>query len=88
MTEAILDIKHWGNNLGVRLPAAVAREAHLHVDQRVRVSVEEGRVVITPLNEAPLSLDQRLARFDPARHGGEVMANDVMANEPLGAERW
>ncbi len=83
MSEAILDIKHWGNNLGVRLPAAVAREAHLHADQRVRVSVEEGRVIITPLDEAPLSLEQRLARFDPARHGGEVMVS-----EPLGAERW
>lgn len=83
MSEAILDIKHWGNNLGVRLPAAVAREAHLHADQRVRVSVEEGRVVITPLDEAPLSLEQRLARFDPTRHGGEVMPG-----EPVGAERW
>lgn len=83
MTEAILDIKHWGNNLGVRLPAAVAREAHLHADQRVRVSVEEGRVVITPLADAPLTLAQRLTLFDPARHGGEAMAA-----EPVGAERW
>ena len=83
MSEAILDIKHWGNNLGVRLPAAVAREAHLHADQRVRVSVEEGRVIIPPLDDAPLTLEQRLARFDPARHGGEVMAG-----EALGAERW
>lgn len=83
MTEAILDIKHWGNNLGVRLPAAVARAAHLHVDQRVRVAVEEGRVVITPLDDAAPTLAQRLARFDPARHGGEAMAT-----EAIGAERW
>jgi len=83
MIEAILDIKHWGNNLGVRLPAAVAREAHLHADQRVRISVENGKVVITPLEEMPLTLEQRLARFDPVRHAGEVMAS-----EPLGAERW
>ena len=46
MAEAVLDIKQWGNNLGVRLPAAVAREAHLHVHQRVRVSVEGDQVVI------------------------------------------
>ena len=83
MTEAILDIKHWGNNLGVRLPAAVAREAHLHADQRVRVSVEDGRVVITPVADVPLTLEQRLARFAPARHGGEAMAG-----EPVGTERW
>ena len=82
MAEAILDVKRWGNNLGVRLPAAVARAAHLHVDQRVRVSVEEGRVVITPVAGSELSLEERLARFDPSRHAGEVMATP-----PLGAER-
>ena len=83
MTEAVLDIKQWGNSLGVRLPAAVARDAHLHVDQRVRVSVEGGQVVITPVTDASLTLEQRLARFDPVRHGGEVMASKA-----IGAERW
>lgn len=82
--EAVLDLKQWGNNLGVRLPVNVARAAHLHVDQRVQVAVEDGRVVITPVYDAPLTLEQRLARFDPVRHGGEVMA----AAEPLGAEKW
>ena len=71
MAEAVLDIKRWGNNLGVRLPAAVAREANLHVDQRVRVCVEGDRVVITPVDSVRLSLEQRLAAFDPKRHGGD-----------------
>ena len=83
MTEAVLDIKQWGNNLGVRLPVAVARAAHLRADQRVRVSVEDGRVVIRPVTDQPLSLEQRLARFDPVRHGGEVMLSHTM-----GAEKW
>jgi antitoxin MazE len=83
MAEAILDIKHWGNNLGVRLPAVVAREAHLRADQRVRVTVEQGRVVITPIEDAPLTLEQRLARFEPSRHGGETMVAKI-----VGAERW
>lgn len=83
MAEAVLDIKRWGNNLGVRLPAAVAKAAHLHADQRVRVSVEEGRVVITPVGGAQVTLEQRLIRFDPLRHGGEAMAA-----ERIGAERW
>ena len=45
-----MNIKQWGNSLGVRLPASVAREARLHVDQRVRVSVEGDQVFITPLD--------------------------------------
>ena len=83
MTEAILDIKPWGNNLGVRLPASVARAARLKADQRVRITVEDGRVVITPHGERPLTLAERLALFDPALHGGEAMAV-----APVGQEAW
>ena len=84
MAEAVLDIKQWGNNLGVRLPAAVAREARLHVDQRVRVSVEGDQVIITPIEATRLTLEQRLAVYDPKRHSGEQMT----ATQTLGAERW
>ncbi len=84
MAEVVLDIKQWGNNLGVRLPAAIAREAHLRVDQRVRISVAAGQVLITPVADPTLTLEQRLALFDPLRHGGEAMATGAA----LGAERW
>lgn len=80
--DAVLTLKHWGNNLGVRLPAAVAKAAQLHVEQRVRITVDAGRVVIEPITDAPLTLAQRLARFDPAQHGGEAMP----AEQALGAE--
>jgi antitoxin MazE len=84
MTSTVLDIKHWGNNLGVRLPAAIAQAADLHADQRVSITVEGERVVITPIRDEALSLAQRLTRFDPQRHGGEVMS----AERRLGAEQW
>jgi antitoxin MazE len=71
MTSAVLDIKNWGNNLGVRLPAAIARAADLHAGQRVSVTVEREHVVITPLRNDMPTLEQRLARFDPERHEGE-----------------
>ena len=83
MSQAILDIKHWGNNLGVRLPSAVAKAADLHADQRVRVTVENGRVVIEPIRDEALTLEQRLARYDVSRHGGEAMQSEL-----LGKERW
>ena len=83
MTEAILDIKPWGNNLGVRLPASVARAARLKADQRVRITVEDGRVIITPHGDKPPTLAERLALFDPVVHGGEAMA--VV---PVGREAW
>jgi antitoxin MazE len=84
MTPVFLDIKYWGNNLGVRLPAAIARAARLQANQRVSITVEEGRVVIAPVTNASLSLTERLERFDPERHGGEAMSPDAT----LGAEGW
>ena len=84
MTDVTLDIKRWGNNLGVRLPAAIVREADLHTDQRVRITVVDKQVIITPITDEDLSLQQRLENFDPARHSGEVMAVD----QRLGAEKW
>ena len=83
MTEAVLDIKPWGNNLGVRLPASVARAARHKADQRVRITVEDGRVIITPHGDKPPTLAERLALFDPTLHAGESMAV-----APLGREVW
>ena len=83
MAEVELDIKQWGNNLGVRLPAAIAKAARLEADQRVRVAVKGRQVVITPVAADPLTLAQRLALYDAERHGGEVMAVQLD-----GAERW
>jgi antitoxin MazE len=83
MSEAVLDIKLWGNNLGVRIPTAVARAAKLRANQRVKLTVEEGRVIITPQDDKPLSLQDRLAQFDPAVHGGEAMVT-----APIGNEAW
>ncbi len=51
------------------------------VNQRVRVVVENDRVVVTPIAPKALTLRQRLALFDPERHRGEAMAV-----APIGAE--
>jgi len=84
MTEVTLDIKQWGNNLGVRLPATIAREAHLHAHQRVRIAVVDGQIIITPMPDKPLTLEERLNAYDPERHGGELMTT----TQRLGAEQW
>jgi antitoxin MazE len=83
MTEVTLDIKRWGNSLGVRLPSAIAREAHLHIDQKVKLSIVDHQIILSPVLENPLSLEDRLAKFDPKRHGGESM----VTTEPLGSEK-
>lgn len=84
MTEVVLDLRKWGNSLGVRIPATIAREANFQVDRRVRLSVANGQVIITLLpNEQP-TLEQLLEKFNPELHGGEAM----QTSDRLGAEKW
>ena len=82
MAEAVLDIKKWGSNLGIRLPSAVAREANFHVGQRVRVTVEGDQIVIAPVDNSQFTLEQRLAAFDSMRHGGEHFCRGVRTVQP------
>jgi len=84
MPSVTLSIKHWCNGLGVRLPASIAKAAHLLADMEVKIMVEKGCVVIKPLKDKPLSLEQRLELFDPEQHGGEAMET----KELLGVEKW
>lgn len=83
MGNTDLHLRKWGNSLAVRLPAAVAREAGLRLDQRVRLEVEHDCVVIRPLASDEPTLEERLERFEPVRHGGEAIADS-----PVGVERW
>jgi len=78
---ANLTIQQWGNSLAVRIPAAIARSAHFSVGQPVEVVLEESGISVRAVGAPKLSLAQKLALFDPAVHGGEVMAT-----APVGAE--
>ena len=72
--SATLTVQQWGNSLAVRIPAAIARSARFTVGQPVEVSLQDSCVVVKCVGVPKLSLAQKLAAFDPAIHGGEVMA--------------
>jgi antitoxin MazE len=80
---ATLTVQQWGNSLAVRIPAAVARSARFKVGQPVEVSAEDSNVLVRAIGTPKLTLAQKLAAFDPARHGGEAMATVAIGNEAL-----
>jgi len=78
---AKLTIQQWGNSLAVRIPSAVARSARFAVGQPVEVTVEDSSVVVKPVGAPKLTLAQKLAMFDPAKHGGEAMVTGRVGAE-------
>jgi len=77
---ATLTLQRWGNSLAVRIPSSVARSAGFKVGQPVEVSAQHLAVRVAAAEE---TLEQKLARFDPERHGGEAMATVRAGKEAL-----
>lgn len=74
-------IQEWGNGLGVRITAPVAKAARFARGLPVKVEVVEGGVFIRAVGKPRLTLAQKLKAFDPAVHGGEAMATGRIGAE-------
>ena len=73
-------VQKWGNGLAIRLTQRIAKAGGVQEGTRVVITAEQGTLLVEPA-KTTISLDERLARFDPQRHGGEEMAF-----APVGAE--
>ena len=75
-------VQEWGNNLGVRITAPVAKAAKFARGLPVTVEVVDEGILVRPVASKPkLTLAQKLKAFDPALHGGEAMADGRVGAE-------
>jgi antitoxin MazE len=74
-------IQEWGNGLGVRITAPIAKAARFTRGTPIKVEVVEGGVLLRVIGKPRLTLAQKLKAFDPAAHGGEVMATGRVGPE-------
>jgi antitoxin MazE len=44
----ITKIQKWGNSQGLRFSKTILEEAHIYVGDEVRISVEDGKIVVEP----------------------------------------
>lgn len=78
---ARITVQRWRSDLALRIPAPIARSARLAAGQPVELSVEDSGLVVRPAGSTLLSLEQKLARFDPSLHGGEAIAATTIGEE-------
>lgn len=75
-------IGKWGNSLALRIPTSVARDADVLEGKQVDISVETGRIVITPLETPPkYDLDALLAGITPDNLHAEIPTGGAVGNE-------
>lgn len=75
-------VQRWGNSLGVRLPKKLAEDVRVAEGSLVELSIDRGRVVLSPVVEPRYTLAELVAKITPrnrhasaewgARRGHEV----------------
>ena len=76
-----MTVQEWGNGLGVRITAPIARAARLARGMPITLEVVDEGLLLRPAGRPRLTLAQKLKTYDPALHGGEALAA-----APTGAE--
>lgn len=73
----------WGNSLGLRIPASMAKQAGLAVGTNVTVAFIDGALVIKPECKKKYTLDELLEEMTP-----EQVYAEVDMGAPVGHEVW
>lgn len=76
-------IRKWGNSLAVRFPQTLLAQLNLQADGEVEISIEEGRLVLSPVKKPKYTLDELLAQIDP-----KSVHDEIDFGESLGKEVW
>jgi len=78
-------VQKWGNSQGVRFPQRVLEEANVAVGDEVDVTVQEGRIVVTPSQRVRgrYRLEDLVAQIP---EGYEPAEEDW--GPPVGREAW
>lgn len=74
-------VQKWGNSLALRIPKSFAQEAGLHVDAAVELSLVEGTLVVQPIRQQPLTLDQLLRSITDDNLPGEWKTGPAVGKE-------
>ena len=76
-------VQKWGNSLALRIPKIFVTEMELEIDSPVEISLIEGKLILEPILNSQLELEQLLDQITP-----ENIHNEVDTGAAVGREIW
>ncbi|MEW6737344.1 MAG: AbrB/MazE/SpoVT family DNA-binding domain-containing protein [Acidobacteriota bacterium] len=76
-----IQIQKWGNSLALRIPKSFAIESNIEQGSMVEVSLEEGKIVITPTSKPKYKLNELLSKVTKKNLHKEVKTGEVQGKE-------
>ena len=78
-------VQKWGNSQGLRFAKSLLEEAHIKIGDQVRVSVQDGRIVVEPV--ATVRGRYRLKAL-VSRMPKDYSVEEADWGPPVGRETW
>ena len=78
-------VQKWGNGQGLRVAKSVLAEARIGVGDQVRVSVQDGRIIVEPVSRVRGSHDMRAL---VARMPKDYRVQETDWGHSVGRETW
>lgn len=78
-----VQIQKWGNSLALRIPKSFAVESNVTQGSSVNISLEDGRMIVTVIEEPEFSLGALLAQVTEDNIHGETETGNI-----VGKEEW
>jgi antitoxin MazE len=74
-------LQKWGNSLALRIPRPFAEESNLHEDSPVDITLRNGKIVVAPLRERELTLEQLAEQITPQNRHTEIETGEAVGHE-------
>ncbi|HEY0024616.1 MAG TPA: AbrB/MazE/SpoVT family DNA-binding domain-containing protein [Longimicrobium sp.] len=74
-------IQQWGQSLALKIPNTYAAETALSSGSEVEMTVEDGRLVITPGTKPRYTLEELVAGITPENRHAEIDTGPPVGNE-------
>lgn len=76
-------IQKWGNSLAVRLPKAFAIQTGIENGSDVRISIQDGNIVLAPIKDHETLLDDLLEQINDSNIHDEIDFGMMVGKELL-----
>ncbi|MEH2059999.1 MAG: AbrB/MazE/SpoVT family DNA-binding domain-containing protein [Nostoc sp.] len=74
-------VAKWGNSLAIRIPKAVAEQAHITEGTGIELSVQGDNIIITPQKRKKYTLDELLEGMTADKFHPEFETGNAVGNE-------
>jgi antitoxin MazE len=76
-------IQKWGNSLALRIPYMIAKDCNIREGTEVKLSLDDGNIIISPKSRRKLSLTQLLRKVTKGNLHAKHSAGDSAGREIL-----